>query len=47
MATREEVVQLESGMETEDYRKLQGLFTVGSVRSGPSRAAAVLVGLLS
>lgn len=31
MATREEVVQLESGMETEDYRKLQGLFTVGSV----------------
>lgn len=29
MVTRMEVVQLESRMETEDYRKLRGLFTVG------------------
>lgn len=30
MATRMEVVQLESRMDSVDYRKLQGLFTVGS-----------------
>lgn len=30
MATRMEVVQLESRMEAKDYRKLQSLFTVGS-----------------
>lgn len=30
METRMEVAQLESRMETEDYRKLQGLFAVGS-----------------
>lgn len=31
MAMRTEVAQLESGMDTEDYRKLQGLFLVGEV----------------
>lgn len=30
MGTRMEVIQLESRMDTEDYRKLQGLFKVDS-----------------
>lgn len=29
MGTRMEVANLESGMNTEDYRKLQSLFSVG------------------
>ena len=38
MATRTEVVQLESRMETEDYRKLQGLFMVGSRGSSGAKS---------
>lgn len=40
MATRTEVAQLESRMDTEDYRKLQGLFLVGEVICQQSHIAA-------
>lgn len=41
MATRMEVVQLESRMQTEDYRKLRGLFMVGSRGPGGVRVTYV------
>lgn len=40
MATRTEVAQLESRMDTEDYRKLQSLFLVGEVICQQSYIAA-------